>query len=103
MSSYLFLFITLLLVSSPVYAHGAPPNSVLLGILLVYFLPYYIGVWLVGKGNRLGFSGFSLILYIISFSLFIFIGDLNPVGVFAIISPYVLIIVAFISRKRNAI
>jgi len=97
----LLTVIFLLFISSPVYAHGAPPDSVLWAILFVYVLPFFIGIWLVGKGNRLWFSGLSLIVYIISFSLFYFTKGLDTEDLFYFFSPYILIIIAFIKRRRS--
>lgn len=101
--SNLMRFVLLALMSHPAYAHGAPPDSVLLGILFVYLLPYLAGVWLTGKGNRVWFSLISMVFYTVSFGLIYLSPGLDTEDIIYFFLPFILIIIAFIRRKLKSV
>ncbi|WP_426357392.1 hypothetical protein ACPUVO_13090 [Pseudocolwellia sp. HL-MZ19] len=108
------VFLSMLLLSSPAYAHGGPPLSIVLGLLaaviVIYLLPSILGCWLVGKENRSWFFNVALIIYSISIVLLLLslkkannIFDLTEITLTFYLLPFVLIIIAFIKRKARAI
>ena len=90
--------------SVPVHASGFNPQGIWAFLFIfVYFVPYIIGVMLIGKGNRYWFSFFSFLIYALSFCISIFSPGLSEMDIFSFFIPYILIIIAFIKRKRNGI
>ena len=95
-------FLFLVLLSHSVHAQSAPPDSVYLGLLFVYLLPYLVGIWIVGKGNRVWFTLISLVIYFVSAGLIYLSTGLSTEDIIYFFLPYILIIIAFIRRKRTA-
>jgi len=103
MSKIIFILL-LYIISTPVYATGFDPQGIWAFLFIfVFLLPYIIGVICTGKGNRYWFSCFSFITYGISIGLAFLFPGLGTEDIFIFFFPYILIIVAFIMRKRNAI
>ena len=103
MSKSLKLFF-LMLLSSPVYAHGAPPNRVIAAIVGVYFSPYMLGALIVGKGKRFWFTGISFLVYAGTIGLAFLSRNTNMdmLMLFYLFSPTILLIVAIVVRMKKA-
>ncbi len=92
------------IISMPVYATGFAPQGVLTVFFIsVYLLPYFIGVMLVSKRNRDWFSFLSLIIFTLSIGISFLLPGSGEENAIIFLFPYILIIIAFIKRKRKRI
>lgn len=95
----LYLFMALTCISPSAIAHGIPDEVFIIGFG-IYILPIFLGVWLVGKGNRLWFSAMSLIVYVMGIFIGFMFSELVALSV-TLFSPYVLLIIAWVKRKQT--